>query len=107
MTVLSKHQSVRSAVAALRERLGESVEVSDQWNADLYAVGLWNRRVPGQRVYFSTFRRLPHRYFVELEGPAPANSNALAPPRQGCRRFDDVDFDGLATLVARHLGLER
>jgi len=103
MTVLSKHQSVRSAVDALRERLGESVEVSDQWNADLYAVGLWNRRFPRQRVYFSTFKRLPDRYFVELEGPPPANSNA--PSRQR-HRFVDVDFNGLATLVARHLGLE-
>jgi hypothetical protein len=91
MTVTSKHQSIRSAVAALRERLGESVEVSDQWNADLYAVGLWNRRLPGHRVYFSTFKRLPDHYFVELEGGG---------------RFNDVDFNGLARLVARHLGLE-
>jgi len=102
MTVTSKHESVRSAVAALQGRLGESVEVSDQWNADLYAVGLWNRRLPEQRVYFSTFKRLPDHYFVELEGPPPGGGKA--PHRRG-DRFDDVDFDGLARLVARHLGL--
>jgi len=95
----------RSIIAALRElkiRFGDALEVTDHWDGDLMAVGVSRSGHPDVLVYFCTFQRGPGRYYVDLESPAPPGSQLLYSQRE---RFEDVDFEVLAGVVARHLGL--
>ena len=101
---MEKDPSIVQAVAALEGRFGAALKVADHWEADLMSIGVTGSGAPDVLVYFSTFRRAPGRYYVDLESPAPVGSNL---PYQQGETFDDVDFEELASLVSRHLGLSR
>ena len=103
MSRLEKDASVLDTLTALQARLGDSLIPIDHWEADLMAVGVARSDSPGRVVYFSTYGHRPNRYYVDLEFPAPAGSEL--PYTQG-EQFDDVDFDALLAIVARHLSLD-
>jgi len=99
---VEKDDSIVAAVTALQARFGEALHLSDQWDGDLMAIGVCGPDRPERLVYFCTFQRATGRYYVDLESPAPTGSNL--PYIQG-DTFEDVDFDTLVGIVARHLDL--
>lgn len=99
---LEKDESIIRTLHSLRERFGDALMVVDHWDADLVAVGVATLASARPLVYFSTWKREPGRYYVDLEWPAAPNSDQ--PYEQG-EKFEDVDFETLISIVARHLDL--
>jgi hypothetical protein len=101
--VSPKDVSITDAVARLRDRLGPAAfSLADHWPDDPCAVGLAAPREPGRLVYVATFGRATGRYDVFFElPPAPGSESPYEPAGD----LHDVNFDGLAAAVARHLGL--
>ena len=78
--------------------------VEDLWEADLCAIGVAAPSEPGRLVYISTFSKPPGQYDVTLELP-PQLSDEL--PYESASEWLELDFEGLATIVAKHLGIRR
>ena len=103
MSDLKKDRSVIDTVAALRTRLGDELMIVDHWEADLTTLGVARSDNPKRVVYFSTWDRSPNRYYVDLQFPPKVDSDH---PYEEGERFDDVGFEELVAIAARHLGLE-
>jgi hypothetical protein len=102
VSAVEKDSSIIEALKALKARFGETLQVDDRWEGDLMAVGVSRHGHPDRLVYFCTFQRGTGRYYVDLEAPAPPGSQL--PYEQG-ETFEDVDFETLASIVSRHLGV--
>jgi hypothetical protein len=99
-----KDRSIITLVDQLRSRFGsDAFVIHDHWEADLCAIGLAARDEPARLVYISTFGKPEGRYDASLELPPASNDDFPYTPA-GDRW--DVDFEGLATLLGEHLGLE-
>jgi hypothetical protein len=96
----SKDAEIREVLSWLRDRLGPTFLVIDHWDGDLCATGVAAMHDPQQLVYISSWNRPSGHYFVELE-TAPAPGSEL--PYASVSKFDSVDRDELARLVAQHL----
>jgi hypothetical protein len=95
----SKDREIREVLSWLRDRVGPFL-VIDRWDADLCAVGVAAIHDPQQLVYSSSWNRPTERYFVELE-TAPLPGSEM--PYTSVAKFDTVDREELATLIAQHL----
>ena len=104
MSSLIKDESILETISALRARLGgHAFELSDEWEADLCAIGLTAANAPGYLVYISTSGTTPGRYFVSLElPPTPGNELPYTPGED----MPDVGLAELTEVVRRHLRLE-
>ena len=95
----SKDPEIRGVLSWLRDRVGPFL-IIDHWDADLCAVGVTAIHDPQQLVYISSWNQPTGRYFVELE-TAPLPGSEL--PYASVAKFDTVDREELASLVAQHL----
>jgi hypothetical protein len=96
----SKDAEIREVLSWLRDRLGPTFLVIDHWDGDLCAIGVAATHDPKQLVYISSWNRPGGRYFVELE-TAPAPGSEM--PYTSVSKFDTVDREELACIVAQHL----
>lgn len=94
----TKDRSIRYVVAALRLRENSWIVV-DPWDADLFAIGVAHELNPRRRVYISTFKKAPGRYYFECEVPVGPEETDYSTILEG----DDVEFEELERTVARHL----
>jgi hypothetical protein len=95
-----KHASIIDVVTQLRARLGEhTFEVEDHWEADQCAIGVVSPHYAGRLAYICTFGKAPGRYDLLLELPS---SGVDEPPYAPAGSANDIDFDALASSIARH-----
>jgi len=98
-----KDSSITQVVERLREQFGpQAIQVCDNWQADLCAVGIVSTNSCDRLVYISTFDKSPGRYDVSLELPPAAGSDLPYSPGGDWR---NIDFDTLAVLIRTHLML--
>jgi hypothetical protein len=100
-----KHHSIIDVVQRLRDRLGEDTfAIADHWEADQCAIGIASSREPGRLAYICTFGKPSGCYDLSLELP-PLDPAAY--PYTPAGNAIDIDFDTLATSIARHFGGSR
>jgi hypothetical protein len=98
--ITGKDAEIRAVLSWLGDRLGPTFVVVDHWDGDLCAIGVAATHDPKQLVYISSWNRPGGRYFVELEtAPAPGSEMQYA----SVSKFDNVDREELARIVAQHL----
>lgn len=101
MKELDKDPAVVDVVQRLIARSGATnVRVNDHWEADRCAVGLSRPGEDRPLVYITTWRMPPGTYCVELEAPAPPESQASSVVVE---RHERVPFEELFALVSRFL----
>ena len=71
---VQKDDRLIAALAGLRDRFGDAIEVADHWDADLRAVGISRRGEWTRRVYVSLARDQEGRLDVALELPPKVSS---------------------------------
>ncbi len=99
---LKKDKSIRGVLKRLRSHIGdEAFHVVDNWDADLFAVGIAKTSDHGTLAYISTWKKEPGKYFVELESP-PQEGDDL--PYRVAASYESVTFGELLDIVSRHLG---
>jgi hypothetical protein len=104
-TVAPKVAGIRRVLEELRARLGAATfDVVDHWPADPYAVAVAARATPSRLAYLSAYEKPAGRFDVHLE--------RLPDPAAGVSYTDvgyvtDLDVDGVAAVVARHLAERR
>jgi hypothetical protein len=73
--------------------------ISDDWQADLMAIGVAHRRDPATRVYISMALQAKGRYYYECESSDPTGVVPyVAGPRGTC-----VPFPELLAAMQEHL----
>ena len=99
-----KDRSIITLVGKLRARFGpDAFVIRDHWESDLCAIGIAALDEPTRLVHISTFGKPEGRYDVSLElPPVPGDDFPYTPAAD---RWD-LDFEGLATLLGEHLGIE-
>ncbi|HEU4640948.1 MAG TPA: GNAT family N-acetyltransferase [Gemmatimonadaceae bacterium] len=90
-------------LARLRERFGDDVLAVEYWDHDLCAVRVAREGAPERVLLISTCDRPEGEYDVSLEGP-PARGASRPPGADG--RYERIDFETLAAVVAEQLALE-
>jgi hypothetical protein len=75
-------------------------DVVDDWDADLYALGICQGGNPRRRVYISTWKMRPGRYYFECEAPRGRAATDYKVVAKG----EDVDLQMLLAAMERHLG---
>jgi len=73
--------------------------VTDDWDADLCAIGIAHRSQPRRLVYVSTWKKPPARYYYECEaptGPEPTDYEVTD-------EAENVDIDTLVRAMIKHL----
>jgi len=75
-------------------------DVVDDWDADLYALGICKSGNPRRRVYISTWKKRSGRYYFECEAPRGRGATNYKVVAQG----EDVGFETLLRAMERHLG---
>jgi len=99
---LTKDASIRTVLTRLTKRFGvDSFAIADDWEADLFAIGIANPIQPRKRMYISTFRLAKGSYYCELEVETEEGSSF---PYVVVGRFEKLDFEGLVVAFAQHLG---
>jgi hypothetical protein len=78
------------------------LEVADDWEADLCAIGLRRSGAEWPRVYVSTWRQPPGRYYAECE-LAPAPGSELPVVRRATS--ESLAYEELRDLVRQCLGV--
>ena len=100
---LKKDVSILRMLERFRSSFGANAfHVVDNWDADLYAVGIANPQNHGRLVYISTFEKAPDEYFVELESDSGQAEDAYY---RVVGRYESVPWNELVAIVARHIGL--
>jgi hypothetical protein len=99
---MEKDARLRVALAALRERFGDAIEIVDHWDADLLAAGIARRGQRTRLVYVAVLPEQDGLYDVALEVP-PGSESALPFEEAGWRR--GLVLSEVADVVASHLGL--
>jgi GNAT superfamily N-acetyltransferase len=94
--------AIERVLARLRERFGDDVLAVEYWDHDLCVVGEARERAPERVLLISTCDRPEGEYDVSLDG-APARDASLPPAADG--RYERIDFETLATVVAEQLAL--
>ena len=98
------HGSIDAVLDRLRSRFGsEAFRITEQWDADVCAIGIARPGEPCRLVYVSTCELPEGRYDVSLEETVGPEPDAACTP---AGHFRGLTFDALAALVARHLRLE-
>ncbi len=90
------------AIATLRTRFGDAIEVVDHWDADLLAVGISRRGEPEPLVYVSAVRDQEGRFDLALELPPQLGSET---PYKDSSWRRDLGLPEVIDVVALHLGL--
>src|SRR5204863_3101760 len=67
---MKKDARLHVALAALRDRFGDSIEIVDHWDADLLAVGVARRGHRARLVYIAVLPKHDGHFDVALEVPA-------------------------------------
>ena len=95
-----KDTSIHEVIAKLQNKLGDTAfDIVDHWEADLCAVGIARPDNHAILVYIST-RNLPEKgYYASLELPSVEEDF----PYQAAGEFDNLDFEGLVSIIKRHL----
>ena len=99
---MQKDERLLAALASLRSRFGDAIEVVDHWDADLRAVGISRRGEATRLVYVSVVPDREGRFDLALELP-PQQSSGLPFEDGGWRR--GLVLSEVADVVALHLGL--
>jgi len=76
--------------------------VVDNWDADLFAIGIARRGHPRRLVYISTFKQSPGRYYYECEVPTSVDDGDYLTTSSA----EDVDLESLIRAMTRHLSDE-
>ncbi|MFZ5671618.1 MAG: hypothetical protein ACOZAM_01505 [Pseudomonadota bacterium] len=98
---MGKEAPIVCALDYLRQRLGAGAfRLADHWEADRLAVGIAHPAAPSRLVYIACRDGALPNYAVILECPTSTDAD---PPFEECRHFNDLDLDGVASLVAAHL----
>jgi hypothetical protein len=103
MAKLIKDPSIIDVVAKLQaEGPPGELEIVDEWEADLCAVGLRRSGVAWPRVYVSTWHQPPGRYYAECEfAPAPGSELPVVTRRAP----ESLAYERLRDLVRTCLGV--
>jgi len=97
---LVKDKSIIRLLARLKLRLGPNAfEVVDDWDADLFAIGIARPDKPDVLVYICTFGRPPDEYFVSLELPPEQPSDL---PYRPAGNFEVRGFEELVAIIRKH-----
>ncbi len=96
---MEKDISIIELLDWLRERLGNTFNVTDYWEADLCATGISAPDEPAQLVYVSCGGPGTH-FSVQLES-APKPGSEI--PYQTVGKFDSVSREELLGIVIKHL----
>ena len=97
---LHKHASIWAFLGGLSERVDyEHYQVIDNWDADLYAVGVAAVHDPAQLVYICTFAQPLGRYTYECE--VAAQDGSYVTTERGSAR----NLEEMAAIVQRHLSV--
>lgn len=99
---MEKDERLLVAVASLRGRFGDAIEIVDHWDADLRAVGISRRGEATPLVYLSVLPGGEERFDLALELP-PQPSSVLPFEDGGWHR--GLVLSEVADVVASHLGL--
>jgi hypothetical protein len=99
---MEKDERLLAALAGLRGRFGDAIDVVDHWDADLRAIGISRRGGGARLVYLSLVPDQEGRFDVALELP-PASPFTLPFEDGGWRR--GLVLSEVAEVVALHLGL--
>jgi hypothetical protein len=98
---LVKDRSILTVLAKLRRRLGsDAFQVVDDWDADLFALGIAHPEEPRLLVYISTYQHPNGRYSVSLESPPAPGASLLYEPGG---EHELLDFEELVEVVVEHL----
>jgi hypothetical protein len=100
---MEKDERLLVALASLRGRFGDAIEVVDHWEGDLLAVGISRRGEATPLVYVSVVPDQDGRFDLALELP-PKPSSGM-PYEDGGWRCGLI-LSEVAEVVASHLGLE-
>ena len=73
-------------------------EVTDHWDADLFAIGVTNPAAPGRLVYISTYNKPHDRYLVECE----EDQGGDALPKTS-KKNEDADLAQVVEMIRAHL----
>ena len=99
---MEKDERLLVALASLRGRFGDAIEVVDHWDADLRAVGISRRGEETRLVYMSVVPDQEGHFDLALEVP-PQPSSGVPFEDGGWRR--GLVLSEVADVVALHLGL--
>jgi hypothetical protein len=99
---MEKDDRLRAAVAGLRGRFGDAIDLVDYWEADLRAIGISRRGERTRLVYLSLASEQEGRFDVALELP-PRSSSGL--PFENGGWHHGLVLSEVADVVAVHLGL--
>jgi hypothetical protein len=97
-----KDERLMVAIANLRSRFGDAIDVVDHWHTNPLAVGTWQRGKPEPSVYVTAVPDHDGRFDLALELPPQPRSELPYEDGGWCRGL------GLAEMVdavALHLGL--
>ena len=93
--VLRKDTSIWSLIAQLAVNLGgESFQLVDHWDADLFAIGIASIKDARRLVYVSTFNKASGTFAYDCEEPDGGS----------VQKNEHADFVELLQIVKRHLG---
>jgi hypothetical protein len=76
--------------------------VVDNWDADLFAIGIARRGHPRRLVYISTFKQGSGRYYYECEVPTGLDDGNYLTTSSA----EGVDLDTLIRAMKQHLSDE-
>jgi len=89
-----KHESIAGLASALSLRERGWTE-TDNWDGDLFAVGIARADDPRHMVYVSTWKKARGRYYYECETPTGPDATDYVVTQGG----EDVDFDALRRAI--------
>ena len=101
---MEKDATITELLDWLRERLGAAFAVSDRWEGDLCAIGIYAPADPAQLVYILTWGRPCGYCAVVLEAAPPPGSEL---PYEEIGEFDRVSRDELLGIVKKHLRISQ
>ena len=94
--VVRKDTSIWALIAQLAALFGgDSFQLVDHWDADLFAVGIASVKDERRLVYVSTFKKAPGLFAYDCEDP---DSGSL-------EKGDHADLEELLRVLKRHLSI--
>jgi hypothetical protein len=96
---LTKDKSILELIDRL-DLEGKQWILADQWDADLFAIGIAAANQPRQLVYISTFNKSAGIYHIECESPSGESDTEYVTTR----RHENASFSDLLQALESHLG---
>jgi len=95
-----KDDRLLAALASLRGRFGDAIELVDHWDGDLLAIGISRRGEATRLVYVSVLPDREGRFDVALELPPKEGSDL---PYEDGGWHHGLDLSEVFDVVASHL----